>query len=352
MSEDSSDFKPLPRPKKKSSKSNSGKSKRQTVGASTPSAPRRATRPRASTTATSDAPASTRKRRARNANRFAWLKYVALLSIVGIGVYVILNLQPPPPVPPADATPDPNATLVPTSPAFFPVISFPPLLPTAAPTVPPTPTIPQIAIVAGHWGKQVRDPAAGVPDSGAVCADGLREVDITKSVADKTVALLQKRNYHVVLLEEFDARYEQEPKFAPKSFLSIHADSCLVGAEYAYLTGYKIAHAEPSDNEMEDSRLVTCLIRSYDRVAHQYDKPFNANTITRDMTEYHAFRKIDPTTPAAIIELGFMGWDRDFLVNHQDEIASGLATGLDDFLKGSPCVPATATPQPTETTLP
>lgn len=353
MPDDSSEFKPLPRRKRKSDPPASKAKKPRTVGASTPSVPR-GTRTRKAV-ASDDAPAprtTTRRKRAAKGNPFGFLKYVGFLMIVGVGVYVLMNLQPAPPPLPADFTPDPNATLVPTRVPFsLPVISLP-TFPTATRTFTPTPTIPQIAIVAGHWAQVEGDSVPTVHDSGAVCPDGLREVDITKSVADKTLAILHDRGYHVVLLQEFDPRYEAEPKFAPKSFLSIHADSCLVGADYAFATGYKIAHAEPSDNEEEDSRLVTCLTRSYDKVAAKYDKPFNVNTITRDMTEYHAFRKIDPTTPAAIIELGFLGYDREFLVDHQDEMAQGLAKGIDDFLKGSACVPATATPQATETEVP
>lgn len=358
MSEDSSEFKPLPRPKKKKGGDDSKPRKRAPVGSGTPSAPRRASRTRPAAVPEDIAPAPvprSRKRRAAkrpsDSRPFGWLKYFAFACIVGIGVYVILNLQPPPPVPPSDITPDPDATLVPTSVPFFPILQLP-QLPTAVPTLKPTPVIPDVAIVAGHWANASEDSAPTVHDSGAVCPDGLREVDITKSVTDKTLAILHQRGYHTELLEEFDPRYKTvNPDFNPRAFLSIHADSCLQGADYAFATGYKIAHAEPSDNQVEDDRLVTCLTRGYDRVAVKYDKPFNVNTITRAMTEYHAFRKIDPQTPAAIIELGFLGNDRDFLVNHQDEMAQGLAKGLDDFLKGSPCVPPTPTPphKPTAT---
>lgn len=350
MPEDSSEFKPLPR-------RNNKRRKPKSVGSSTPSSPRRASSTRTTAArANEDAATSPRptRRRRKQASPFGFLKYIAFLGIVGVGIFVLLNLQPPPPELPANVTPDPNATLVPTRAPFFQIPALPvfPTLAPPPPTRPPTPTIPEVAIVAGHWAIEPTDGAPTVPDSGAVCPDGLREVDVTKSVAEKTLAIMQGRGYHSVMLQEFDPRYDEEPKFKPRVLLSIHADSCLVGDEYAFATGYKIAHAEPSNNEQEDSRLVVCLTRSYDKVAIKYDKPFNANTITRDMTEYHVFRKIDPTTPAAIIELGFLGWDREFLVNNQDEMARALAIGLDDFLKGNPCVPATATPQPTETVLP
>lgn len=297
------------------------------------------------------APRPRRRKKTARKNPFGWLKYVAFAAIVGAGVFVFLNLQPPLPPASSDATPDANATPLPTSPPFFPVISLP-QFPTTAPTRVPTSILPEIAIVAGHWANALKDSEPTVHDSGAVCPDGLREVDINKAVADQTVAILQDRGYHTVLLEEFDDRYKQDPPFKPKVFLSIHSDSCLVGADYAFATGYKIAHAEPSDNEKQDSRLVTCLTRSYDPVAVKYDKPFNANTITRAMTEYHAFRKIDRSTPAAIIELGFLGQDRDFLVNHQEEMGRALADGLEEFLKGGTCLPETATPPTTETVLP
>ncbi len=331
-----SNFRPLPRG------SSGRKRKRTGVGATTPSAARRTSRSRRAAAAPPK----------RKANPFGWLKYVALVLIVGVGVYVLANLQPAPPAPPPDFTPDPNATLVPTSQSLFPNISIPSLataLPLASPS--PTPKYPEVAIVAGHWANTSSDSVPTVHDSGATCPDGLREVDITKSVADQTLTLLQRRGYRTALLEEFDARLKRvDPDFAPRVFLSIHADSCLTGPDYSFATGYKIAHAEPSDNQEQDDRLVTCLTRSFDRVASKYDKPFNANTITRDMTEYHGFREIDPATPAAIIELGFLGYDRDFLVNHQDEMARGLAVGLDDFLKGSTCLPPTVTPRPAKKT--
>jgi N-acetylmuramoyl-L-alanine amidase len=354
MAEESSDFKPLPRRNRKSGSRDAKRNKRAAVGSTTPSTPRRSTRARA-VVAPGDGlappPRTVRRRRRKAAFSFGWLKYFAFAGMVSIGMYVILTMQPAPPAPPPNSTPNPNATLVPTSKPFMPIIALP-QLPTAAPTFSPTPRVPEVAIVAGHWANASSDSAPTVHDSGAVCSDGLREVDITKSVADQTLNILQGRGYHTVLLQEFDPRYEELPPFKPKVFLSIHADSCLQGGDYAFATGYKIAHAEPSDNEAEDSRLVTCLTRSYDKIAVKYDKPFNANTITRAMTEYHAFRKIDPTTPAAIIELGFLGNDRDFLVNHQAEMARGLAIGLDEFLQGLACAPAAATPEPTETVLP
>ena len=59
------------------------------------------------------------------------------------------------------------------------------------------------------------------------------------------------------------------------------------------------------------------------------------NTVTHDMTEYHAFRQINPQTPAAIIELGFLGGDHELLVHQPELPAKGVADSLICFLAGN-----------------
>ncbi len=227
------------------------------------------------------------------------------------------------------------------------------LLPTAVPTRTPTPSPtatpqpPQVAIIAGHWSKDDPQGVTTIHDTGAICDNGLREVTINKAVADKVVALLRARSYRVDLLEEFDPRLKRDnPDYAPTVLLAIHSDSCVHGPDYPLATGYKIAHAEPSDNPLEDDRLVACLRRDYDTVVKPYKLTFNENTITPDMTEYHAFREVVKATPSAIIELGFMYNDRTILLRHQDELARGLANGLDAFLNQDRCGVPGATPTP------
>ncbi len=231
-----------------------------------------------------------------------------------------------------------------TPPAIPNVLAGLEILPTATFTstrVPPTPTLPpppEIAILAGHWSHDDPEGVTTVHDTGALCEDGLREVTINKGVADKTVVLLRSRGYRVDLLEEFDPRLKEvNPDYAPAVFLAIHSDSCVHGPDYPLATGFKIAHAEPSENPREDARLVACLRRDYQTAVEPYNMTFNENTITTDMTAYHGFREIVRTTPAAIIELGFMYGDRVALSLHQDELARGVANGLDAFLKGDRC---------------
>jgi N-acetylmuramoyl-L-alanine amidase len=194
-------------------------------------------------------------------------------------------------------------------------------LPTATPTVTPTPLPPPIALLAGHSG--------GI-DTGAICPDGLREVDITTDVARRAQASLISRGYRVDILAEFDQRLSAVKRdYAPRAFLAIHADSCIY-----YASGYKVARAEFSANQAEDDRLTRCVSSSY---AAATLLPFHAGSITKDMTHYHALNEIDPQTPAAIIELGFLGSDHDLLKNQRDVLATGIVDGLDEYLRGQDC---------------
>ncbi|MDE3087982.1 MAG: N-acetylmuramoyl-L-alanine amidase [Chloroflexota bacterium] len=195
------------------------------------------------------------------------------------------------------------------------------LLPTLTPTVTPTPTPPPIALLAGH---------SGGADTGAICPDGLREVDVTTDVAQRAKLLLEVRGYRVNILAEFDARLSATRRdYAPRVFLAIHADSCVY-----YASGYKVARAEFSAIPQEDDRLTRCVSSAY---AAATQLPFHEGSITRDMTHYHGLNEIDAQSPAAIIELGFLGSDHDILKNKRDVLAMGITDGIDSFLRGMAC---------------
>jgi hypothetical protein len=51
------------------------------------------------------------------------------------------------------------------------------------------------------------------------------------------------------------------------------------------------------------------------------------------MTEYHAFRRIAATTPAAILELGFLGGDGALLTEQPELPARGVSDAILCFLK-------------------
>jgi N-acetylmuramoyl-L-alanine amidase len=162
--------------------------------------------------------------------------------------------------------------------------------------------------VAGHWNS----------DAGAVCEDGLQEVTINLDIASRVVAMLQNDDYQAELLSEFSSKL---PGYKANAFVSIHADSCNVPGA----SGFKVARVAASAIPDQEDRLVACLIQEYARAT---GLEFHEHSITYDMTVYHAFNEIDPQTPAAIIELGFMGEDRDLLTKDAHKVARGVAEGI------------------------
>lgn len=189
----------------------------------------------------------------------------------------------------------------------------------------PTPTTsprPRIGIVAGHWGN----------DSGAVCDDtGLTEVEVNLRIASIVQQNLVAAGYDVDLLEEFD---ERRYLYNALALVSIHNDSCEYVNDQA--TGFKVAASYASDPNSPtgpNARLLACLV---DRYSATTNLPYHPGSITTDMTDYHTFNEIDPATPAAIIETGFLRLDREYLTAHPDLVAKGISDGILCFIKNEP----------------
>jgi N-acetylmuramoyl-L-alanine amidase len=173
----------------------------------------------------------------------------------------------------------------------------------------------RIGIVAGHSGN----------DSGAVCMDGngnvtLTEADVNLKIAALVQEQLTQKGYQVDLLREFDTRLNG---YRALAIVSIHNDSCDYINDEA--TGFKVAAALNTNDLNRANRLTACLVDRYERVTKL---TFHAGSITGDMREYHAFREINPSTVAAIIETGFLNLDREILTKHTDQIAEGVAEGI------------------------
>jgi len=180
-----------------------------------------------------------------------------------------------------------------------------------------------IGLVSGHWGH----------DSGAVCSNGTTEAQVNLAIATLVQQKLNAQGYPVELLQEFDPRLQG---YKAAMLLSIHNDSCDYYNDEA--TGYKVAAALGAHDPNLAARLVACLTDRYGSVT---GLPFHAGSITRDMTEYHAFDEVDPSTPAAIIETGFLYLDYDFLTRHTDRVADGVVAGILCFLHNEPVAPLT-----------
>lgn len=173
----------------------------------------------------------------------------------------------------------------------------------------------RIGIVAGHSGN----------DSGAVCVDGngevtLTEVEVNLEIAAIVQQQLTQAGYQVDLLREFDTRLNG---YRALAIVSIHNDSCEYVNDQA--TGFKVAAALNTYDLNRANRLTACLVNRYQNIT---SLSFHAGSITGDMREYHAFREIDPSTVAAIIETGFLNLDREILTRETDRIAAGVVEGI------------------------
>jgi N-acetylmuramoyl-L-alanine amidase len=168
----------------------------------------------------------------------------------------------------------------------------------------------RIGIVSGHWKN----------DSGSVCSDGLTEEQINLNISTLVQQKLIAEGFKVDLLEEFDSRLSQYTGIA---LISIHSDTCeWISAE---ATGFKVTAAIHSTYPEKASRLTSCLA---DRYQAKTGLKYLPNSVTNDMTYYHAFDEIHTETTAAIIETGFMNLDREILTQKPDLIAQGIVDGL------------------------
>ncbi len=168
------------------------------------------------------------------------------------------------------------------------------------------PQVKRVGIIAGHRGF----------DSGTVCIDGLTEVQVTSNIADKVVSMLSASGIEAESLDEFDLRLDG---YKATALVSIHIDSCDYINELA--SGYKIS----GSNYTDSSELSICVQQAYGK-ATQLE--YHPNSITPEMAGYHAFREIDKSTPAIIIEVGFLNLDREILIDGIDDVARGLHDGI------------------------
>ncbi|HEY56963.1 MAG TPA: N-acetylmuramoyl-L-alanine amidase [Anaerolineae bacterium] len=199
----------------------------------------------------------------------------------------------------------------------------------------PTPTgtnAAHVGIVAGHWGL----------DSGATCPNGVTEQQVNYEIARRVQQKLEKAGVKVDLLQEKDPRLQN---YRADVLLSIHADVCVWPPEYGEkVSGFKLAFASavPQKVAIQAAQFKRCLEYRYSAIT---GLTFHPSTITRDMTEYHAFDEIDPNTPAVIIETGFLAHEKDYnlLVNHPDQVAQGIAASILCYLRNEPLVLPTGT---------
>lgn len=175
----------------------------------------------------------------------------------------------------------------------------------------------QVAIISGHAGF----------DSGAVCTDAAGNVTVTEAEINARIAQLvvDKLSSSATLINTtmLDEKDDRLTDLKADVMLSLHSDSCIE------LSGYKAAFDPETQIAETQQKLMACINNRYPNATNL---SYHATTITHDMLGYHAFGRIDPQTPAAILEMGFMGGDQQLLTTQPDAVAQGIADSLLCFL--------------------
>ncbi len=182
--------------------------------------------------------------------------------------------------------------------------------------LPPQPLVPaafnrQIVLISGHAGY----------DSGAVCEDALgnvmlSEADVNARVSQLAARRLRRAGADVAIYDEFDPRLAN---LSADALVSLHSDSCIEAS------GFKAAYHTMTTTPKEDQLLLGCIEQYY---GQETGLSIHANTVTHDMTRYHAFRQIGVDTPAVILEMGFLGGDRQLLERNPQQAAKGVVESI------------------------
>ena len=188
-------------------------------------------------------------------------------------------------------------------------------------------TTKRVGIQAGHWQiDQLPNELSSLRWDFGTSAGSTNEVDINLAVAQKVATELQKAG---VATDILPATIPTD--YCANAFVAIHAD----GNDDSTVRGYKVA---PSSWDVDGKALAlsNSLVQDYGQITQMRQ---NAG-ISANMTQYYAFNyqkfsaAIDPKTPGALIELGFItnSADRALLVHSSDLVAHAVATGILDYL--------------------
>lgn len=158
-------------------------------------------------------------------------------------------------------------------------------------------------------------------------AAGVAELQINIVVARAAAALLEAEGIDVTLLPA-----TIPPGFDADAFISVHTD----GNNSPAARGYKVS---PPWRASPASRLLAAAL--HEHYGKATGLPVDLNGVTYNMRGYYAFSSyryrhaIADTTPAAILELGYVSnaEDRAFLRAHTAAAAQGLAAGILAYLE-------------------
>ena len=185
----------------------------------------------------------------------------------------------------------------------------------------------KVGVQAGHWRiDELPEELARLRSSTGARAGQYREVDANLDIATRVVAQLRRAGVNAELLPA-----TVPPGYQADAFVSIHAD----GAARWGVRGWKAA--TPWRASEASRSLLEALSSTYGSFT---GLPEDRYGTTYNMRGYYAFSShrvrhaIDPTTPAVIIETGFVTVpeDREILFGEAETVALGISAGLMRFL--------------------
>jgi len=201
-----------------------------------------------------------------------------------------------------------------------------------AAAVPASGSPPVVGLQVGHWqASLLPQELADLRDNNGAIAGNFRELDVNYAATQAAAQVLRAAGVQVdILPSTIPAGYRAD------AFVAIHADQDLAG----HWRGYKVAPSSLTKDSADSSLLASDLAATY---AADTGLPpdLHPEAITPDMRFYYAFNwrhfqhAIDPYTPAAIIELGFITdpSDRDLLFGHPDQVGQDVASGILQYLQ-------------------
>ena len=185
-----------------------------------------------------------------------------------------------------------------------------------------------VAIQAGHWkSAELPEPLAQLRTSTGAYGGGRTESQVTLDIAQRVARILRGKGLAVeVLPATIPTGYKAD------LFISLHAD----GNNSAGPRGYKVSTRWRSEVAALDALLVQSIEEGYGAVT----KMPQDGSITRAMRGYYAYStyrgeeyRLGETTPAAILEMGFMSnpTDRAIMFDNPDLVARGVVAGVENY---------------------
>lgn len=199
----------------------------------------------------------------------------------------------------------------------------------------PKPSVPagprRVGIQAGHWRTNEAPPELWqlLAQTG-VRSGGVTETQTNLEIAEKVAEILRGKGIVAdVLPTIIPAGYVAD------AFVALHSD----GDESSVKSGFKLAHA--TRRTPHEDALQRALTEEYGAAT---GLDYDARGVSRNMTGYYALSwsrirySTSPFTPSVVLEMGFLTnrHDRNLIVNQQDLLAGGIASGILKFLEATP----------------